>query len=230
MSIVIISGLVICKHLWQSELKFLRNSLKLPWLPPLRGGKQLLQLLKHLERCTDKWIGATEGSNTRKNNRDSFIVPKAEPGSSGYSLPVTAWEQYSMESIPVSTWRQRALPTHGLPAFQRTHDLACIELSGVQWPFKPSPKWPLKDPSLEYCVFLSRVKSDSLWQINKTFIPSWLHSSQCQIPTSCNSQDYSHIKCIPASAAERQRAWHTKKRMRRLINHRKINLWEIITI
>lgn len=36
MSIVIIGGLAIHKHLWQSELKFLRNSWNFPRLPPSR--------------------------------------------------------------------------------------------------------------------------------------------------------------------------------------------------
>lgn len=75
--------------------------------------EQLLQLLKHLGRCTEKWIGATGVSNARRNDGDNFIVPKDEPGSFVYSFPITAWEQFSTEPHPVSTWRHRAVPSHG---------------------------------------------------------------------------------------------------------------------
>lgn len=125
MSIVIISELVICKHLWQSELKFLKNSMKLPWVPPLSSCSNCLNILGDalrseqglLEFPMQEEMMGTTLSSPRMNLAALFIHSQSLLGSNSAQSPIL--------SLPGDTG---LFPAMALPAFQRTQDLACIQL------------------------------------------------------------------------------------------------------
>lgn len=147
MSIVIISGLVICKHLWQSELKFLKTSLNVPWLPPSSWGSSC-------SNCSN-----TSGG-TLLSEQELLQLPTLERPWGQLDLPQAwTWQlclftprlylgaiQHRGPSCLYLEIQGPSQPWPCLPS-RRPMTWPGPSLVWVHWPFKQSTNWPLKHRS-----------------------------------------------------------------------------------